>query len=216
LSRRRTTTAGLSTRSATTSRWSTSSRSSKARRLRPPTARPEATRSARHPPSVPTNSEGRSRRSLGTQGPRPLSRRSPTSTRLGGARQPANAESGAVQSSQIWPARHPPREAPKTAQKCDLKVVDRRWSATAVAGPVRCRCANAAAIRSAPGKGWKVNRSKPPVPAEAANSCPAGLSLSGGNATGTLSTVPRCSRKPQAGVPAAVRIGFAHRRILRR
>jgi hypothetical protein len=37
-------------------------------------------------------------------------------------RQPANAESEAFQSSQIRPARHPPREAPKTAQKCDLKV----------------------------------------------------------------------------------------------
>ena len=63
---------------------------------------------------------------------------------LGGARQfakPANAESAAIQSSQIWPARHPPREAPTRAQKCDLKVAERRWSATVVQTLVRYRCA---------------------------------------------------------------------------
>ena len=39
-----------------------------------------------------------------------------TSRSLGGARQsanPANAEFAAIQSSQFWPARHPPREEPK-------------------------------------------------------------------------------------------------------
>jgi hypothetical protein len=41
----------------------------------------------------------------------------------------------------IWPARHPPREAPTRAQKCDLKVAERRWSATVVQTLVRYRCA---------------------------------------------------------------------------
>jgi hypothetical protein len=44
-------------RSATTSRWSTSSRNSKARQLRPPTASAEATRSTRPRNPVPTKSD---------------------------------------------------------------------------------------------------------------------------------------------------------------
>jgi hypothetical protein len=51
-------------------------------------------------------------------------------------RQSANAEPEAVQSSQIWPPRHSPREAPARAQRRDLKVAEPRWSATAVQAPV--------------------------------------------------------------------------------
>jgi hypothetical protein len=84
-------------------------------------------------------------------------------------RQSANAESEAVQSSQIWPARHPPTEAPTRAQRRDPKVAERRWSATIVQRPW---CVTGALTRrrqgALQGKGWKLNRSKSAPLGEAA------------------------------------------------
>ncbi len=98
-------------------------------------------------------------------------------------RQSANAESKAVQSSQIWPARHPPREAPTRAQRRDLKAAERRWSATAEQALVRYGVLNAEATRSAPGKGWKLNRSNPRSLLKCTRVPVAGLSPFGGTAT---------------------------------
>jgi hypothetical protein len=64
------------------------------------------------------------------------------------------------------PARYPPREAPTKGSVRDLKIAERRWSATAAQGLVLYQCANAEATRSAPGKGRKL-KSKPALLAEA-------------------------------------------------
>jgi hypothetical protein len=120
------------------------------------------------PPRPPTLSSGRCADCL-RRGTGRAPRRAPQAEsnaysplRCSPTRRPANADSAAVDQGQIWPARHPPREAPTRAQKRGMKVAERRWSATAVQPPW---CVIGAltrrARRSAPGKGWTLNRSKP-------------------------------------------------------
>jgi hypothetical protein len=58
-------------------------------------------------------------------------------------------------------ASNPQREAPTRAQRRDLKAAERRRSAGAEQALVRYGVLNAEATRSAPGKGWKLNRGKP-------------------------------------------------------
>jgi hypothetical protein len=119
------------------------------------------------PPRPPTLSSGRRADCL-RRGTGRAPRRAPQAesnvyspSRCSPTRRPANAESAAVDRGQIRPARHPQREAPPRAQRRGLKAAERRRSATAVQALVRYRCAHAEARRSAPGKGWKLNRSNP-------------------------------------------------------
>jgi hypothetical protein len=53
------------------------------------------------------------------------------------------------------------RGATKGSESATRRFAERRRSAAAMQALVRYRCANAQARRSAPGKGWKLNRSNP-------------------------------------------------------
>jgi hypothetical protein len=89
----------------------------------------------------------------------------------------------AIQSSQIWPLMHPPRGAPRRAQRRDLKVAERGWSAIAVQTLVRCRCANATATRSTPNKGLEAEPEQTCAGCRGTKAPVAGLSAFGGSAT---------------------------------